>query len=299
MGCVQCVPEQRIAVVERFGKFDSMAHPGCLCLPIPCICTLAGMVNLQVQQLNVRIETKSLDNVFVTIVVAVQFQPIPEKVYESFYRLSNPKNQINSFVFDVVRSSVPKMELDELFLNKEKIANDVESQLSQLMFEYGFRIRDVLVIDIDPEDKVKYAMNEINANRRLRIAAQEKAEADKIMVVKKAEAEAESKYLHGRGVARQRQAIVEGLQTSVADFTEDKELAPKDILELLLITQHFDMIEHVGTHAHESTLFLSHNPGSIINTSDQIRAMLSAGSSAGLSSVASLSSGAAAYLPRR
>jgi regulator of protease activity HflC (stomatin/prohibitin superfamily) len=257
------------------------------------------MVNLQVQQLNVRIETKSLDNVFVTIVVAVQFQPIPEKVYESFYRLSNPKNQINSFVFDVVRSSVPKMELDELFLNKEKIANDVESQLSQLMFEYGFRIRDVLVIDIDPEDKVKYAMNEINANRRLRIAAQEKAEADKIMVVKKAEAEAESKYLHGRGVARQRQAIVEGLQTSVADFTEDKELAPKDILELLLITQHFDMIEHVGTHAHESTLFLSHNPGSIINTSDQIRAMLSAGSSAGLSSVASLSSGAAAYLPRR
>jgi regulator of protease activity HflC (stomatin/prohibitin superfamily) len=275
MGCIVCVPEQRIAVVERFGKFERLAQPGFLFLPVPCVCMVSGMVNLQVQQLNVRIETKSLDNVFVTLVVAVQFQPIAEKVYESYYRLSNPRNQINSFVFDVVRSSVPKMELDELFLNKEKIADDVETQLSHLMFEYGFRIRDVLVIDIDPDENVKAAMNEINANRRLRVAAQEKAEADKIMVVKKAEAEAESKYLNGRGIARQRQAIVEGLQTSVSEFTDGKELAPKDILELLLITQHFDMIEHVGAHAGDSTLFLSHNPGSIITTGDQIKQMLS------------------------
>ena len=274
MGCIVCVPEQRLGVVERFGKFERFAQPGMVCL-MPCVTAVAGMVNFQVQQLNVRIDTKSADNVFVTLVVAVQFQPIPEKVYESYYRLSNPKNQINSFVFDVVRSSVPKMELDELFLNKEKIADDVETQLSQLMFEYGFRIRDCLVIDIDPDDKVKASMNEINANRRLRIAAQEKAEADKIMAVKRAEAEAESKYLNGRGIARQRQAIVEGLQSSVSDFTEGKELAPKDILELLLITQHFDMIEHVGSHAQESTLFLSHNPGSIINTGEQIRQMLS------------------------
>ena len=274
MGCIVCVPEQRLGVVERFGKFQRFAQPGMVCLT-PCVTEVAGLVNFQVQQLNVRIDTKSADNVFVTLVVAVQYQPIPEKVYESFYRLSNPKNQINSFVFDVVRSSVPKMELDELFLNKEKIADDVETQLSQLMFEYGFRIRDCLVIDIDPDEKVKASMNEINANRRLRIAAQEKAEADKIMAVKKAEAEAESKYLNGRGIARQRQAIVEGLQSSVSDFTQGKELAPKDILELLLITQHFDMVEYVGRHAKESTLFLSHNPGSIISTGDEIKQMLS------------------------
>lgn len=276
MGCIQCVPEQRVAVVEQFGKFHSLVSPGCLCLPCPgCVCSVAGLVNLQVQQLNVRIETKSLDNVFVTLVVAVQFQPIPEKVYESYYRLANPRNQINSFVFDVVRSSVPKMELDELFLNKEKIANDVETQLSTVMAEYGFRIRDVLVIDIDPEDKVKAAMNEINANRRLRVAAQEKAEAEKIMVVKKAEADAESKYLNGRGIARQRQAIVEGLQSSVSDFAESKEMQPRDILQLLLISQHFDMVEHVGLNSAQSTLFLSHNPGSIINTGEQIQQMLS------------------------
>jgi regulator of protease activity HflC (stomatin/prohibitin superfamily) len=229
---------------------------------------------MQVQQLNVKCESKSKDNVFVTLVIAVQFCPIPEKVYESFYRLSNPRNQINSFVFDVVRSSVPKMELDELFLNKQNIANDVELQLTHLMFEYGFKIRDCLVVDIDPDHSVKVAMNEINANRRLRIAAQEKAEADKILAVKRAEAEAESKFLAGRGIARQRQAIVEGLQSSVSDFTQVAQMSPKDILELLLITQHFDMIEHVGKHVHESTIFLNHNPGSISLVSDEIKSLL-------------------------
>jgi regulator of protease activity HflC (stomatin/prohibitin superfamily) len=276
MGCIVCVPEQRLAVLERFGKFSRFGSPGLVCLPLPCIENVAGLVNFQLQQLNVRIETKSADNVFVTLIVAVQYQPIPEKVYESYYRLSNPRNQSHSFVFDVVRSSVPKMEIDELFLNKEKIASDVETQLSQLMAEYGFRIRDCLVIDIDPDDKVKASMNEINANRRLRVAAQERAEADKILAVKQAEAEAESKYLNGRGIARQRQAIVEGLQSSVSEFTEgSQELAPKDVLELLLITQHFDMLEHVGSKANESTLFLSHNPGSIAATSEQIKRVLS------------------------
>jgi regulator of protease activity HflC (stomatin/prohibitin superfamily) len=275
MGCAACVPEQRVAIVEKFGKFTHLARPGLTCFPIPCIYNIAGYINLQVQQLNVKCESKTKDNVFVELVVAVQYEAIPDKVYEAFYRLTNPKNQINSFVFDVVRSSVPKMEVDDLFLNKQDIAHDVQTQLSQLMFDYGFRIRDVLVVDINPDRAVKNAMNEINANRRLRVAAQEKAEADKIMVVKRAEAEAESKYLSGKGISRQRQAIVEGLQNSVNDFSSAHGLAHKDVLELLLITQHFDMIEHVGKNADEKTIFLSHNPGSIKATSEQIRAMLS------------------------
>ena len=275
MGCCLCVPEQRVAIVEQFGKFHKIAPPGLLCLWFPCIRSVKGVVNLQVQQLNVKCESKTKDNVFVELVVAVQFEAIPDKVYEAFYRLTSPRNQINSFVFDVVRSSVPKMEVDELFLNKQHIAQDVQTQLSHLMFDYGFKIRDVLVIDINPDRAVKTAMNEINANRRLRVAAQEKAEADKIMVVKRAEAEAESKYLSGKGVSRQRQAIIEGLQTSVTDFSASHGLNPKDVLELLLITQHFDMIDHVGKHGDETTIFLSHNPGSIKAFSEQIRALLS------------------------
>lgn len=275
MGCFLCVPEQRVAILEQFGKFHRVATAGLVCIPVPCIVNVKGLVNLQVQQLNVKCESKTKDNVFVELVVAVQFEAIPDKVYEAFYRLTSPRNQINSFVFDVVRSSVPKMEVDELFLNKQHIAQDVQNQLSHLMFEYGFKIRDVLVIDINPDGAVKNAMNEINANRRLRVAAQEKAEADKIMVVKRAEAEAESKYLSGKGISRQRQAIIEGLQTSVNDFTSSHGLSPKDVLELLLITQHFDMIEHVGKYGEEKTVFLSHNPGSIKATSDQIRALLS------------------------
>jgi len=262
-----------VSLIEFCGKFSSLAKPGCNWI-IPCCSSVAGTVNMQVQQLNVKVESKSKDNVFVTLVIAVQFSPIPEKVYESFYRLSNPRNQINSFVFDVVRSSVPKMELDELFLNKQNIASDVEQQLTHLMFDYGFKIRDCLVIDIDPDRSVKIAMNEINANRRLRIAQSEKAEAEKIMSVKKAEADAESKFLSGRGIARQRQAIVEGLQSSVADFTEVSQMSPKDILELLLITQHFDMIEHVGKHVKDSTIFINHNPGSIGVVSEQIKTLL-------------------------
>ena len=274
MGCFACVPEKRVGIIERFGKFVSLAQPGFVCLPIPCILNMAGYVNMQVQQLNVKAETKTKDNVFVTIVVAVQYEVLPDRVYEAFYRLSNPAHQINSFVFDVVRSSVPKMELDELFLNKEHIANEVEAQLSQLMMNYGFRIRNALVIDIDPDSSVKMAMNEINANRRLRIAAQEKAEADKIMVVKRSEAEAESKYLAGKGIARQRQAIVEGLQSSVNDMTESHGLSSKDVLELLLITSHFDMLEYVGKKGTDNTIFLNHNPGGIKATAEQIRAIL-------------------------
>ena len=227
---------------------------------------------MRIQQLNVKVETKTKDNVFVSMVVAVQYVVLKERIYEAFYKLSSPTHQINSFVFDAVRAQVPKLNLDEVFEEKEQIADQVREQLAHQMSEFGFRILQTLIIDIDPDEKVKNAMNEINANRRLRIAAQEKAEADKIMLVKKAEAEAESKYLQGDGVARQRRAIVEGLRDSVHEFTERVgEIAPKDVLELVLTTQFFDTLKEVGLHSDNNTLFIPHNPGSLSQLSKEIK----------------------------
>lgn len=266
------IPEDRVAVVEYFGKFSSLAHPGCLCLPVPCIWTHAGAVSMRIQQLNVRVETKTKDNVFISLVIAVQYVVLKERIYEAFYKLSSPTHQINSFVFDAVRAQVPKLNLDEVFEMKEHIADQVREQLATQMAEFGFRIIETLIIDLDPDEKVKNAMNEINANRRLRIAAQEKAEADKIMIVKRAEAEAESKYLQGDGVARQRRAIVEGLRDSVQDFTQRvDEIAPKDVLELVLVTQYFDTLKEVGLHSENNTLFIPHNPGSLTQLSKEIK----------------------------
>lgn len=227
---------------------------------------------MRIQQLNVRVETKTKDNVFIQMTVAVQYVVLKEKIYEAFYKLTSPTHQINSFVFDAVRSQVPKLTLDEVFEEKEEIADRVLEQLAAQMSEFGFRILQTLVIDLDPDEKVKNAMNEINANRRLRIAAQEKAESDKILLVKRAEAEAESKYLQGNGVARQRRAIVEGLRESVHDFTDRVDgIGPKDVLELVLVTQYFDTLKEVGLHSTNNTMFLPHNPGSLNQLSKEIK----------------------------
>ena len=272
MGCIYSIPQDKVAVVEVCGKFSRLSHPGCLCLPVPCVCTYAGSVSMRVQQLNVRVESKSKDNVFVALTVAVQFVVLKDRIYEAFYKLSSPANQINSFVFDAVRAQVPKLTLDEVFEEKNQIADHVREQLASQMSEFGFKILQTLIIELDPDDKVKNAMNEINANRRLRIAAQEKAEADKIMMVKRAEADAESKFLQGEGVARQRKAIVEGLRDSVHDFTERVgEIAPKDVLELVLVTQYFDTLKEVGLHSENNTLFIPHNPGSLNTLAKEIK----------------------------
>lgn len=272
MGCVHSIPQDQVAIIERFGKFSHLSHPGCLCLPIPCICSYAGGVSMRIQQLNVRVETKTKDNVFINMTVAVQYVVLKDKIYEAFYKLTSPTHQINSFVFDAVRSQVPKLLLDEVFEEKNEIADRVLEQLAVQMSEFGFRILQTLIIDLDPDEKVKNAMNEINANRRLRIAAQEKAESDKILLVKRAEAEAESKYLQGDGVARQRRAIVEGLRESVHDFTDRVDgVSPKDVLELVLVTQYFDTLKEVGTHAASNTMFLPHNPGSLNQLSKEIK----------------------------
>ena len=205
-------------------------------------------------------ETKTRDNVFVSIQLAVQFEVIRSKIYEAFYSLQNPITQINAYVFDVVRSTVPKMLLDEVFESKDEIASQVKESLGKIMGEFGFFIHQALVTDISPNARVRDAMNEINASRRLRLAATERAEAEKILAVKQAEAEAESKQLQGQGIARQRKAIIDGLRDSVGDFTDSiNGMNAKDVLELVLLTQYFDTLKEVGCSGNVKTVFVSNN----------------------------------------
>ena len=211
------VPQQSIFIIERFGKFWKTSTAG-LNIKIPVIDKIAGKLNLRVSQLDVEVETKTKDNVFVRINVSVQFFVKQDKVYDAFYRLNNPQEQINAYIFDVVRARVPKSDLDNVFEEKDNIATAVREELSEVMEGFGYEIIKALVTDIDPNAKVKEAMNEINAAKRIKEAAYEKAEAEKIMKVKIAEADAESKALEGRGIADQRKAIIDGYRDSIKDF---------------------------------------------------------------------------------
>ncbi len=272
------VEQQKVAIIERFGKFVRMATPG-LNFKIPFVDTKAGQVSLRVQQLDVRAETKTHDNVFVHVIVSVQYFVIPGKVYDAFYKLNDPAMQINSYVFDVVRARVPKITLDELFEKKEEIAQAVKEELNETMVSFGFEILNTLVTDIEPNPKVKDAMNEINAAERLRVAANAKGEAEKILVVKAAEAEAESKALSGKGIADQRRAIIEGLRESVDQFQKSIDGATaKDVMNLVLLTQYFDTLKDVGANSNSNTILIPHGPGAVSDLSTQIRdAMITAG----------------------
>jgi len=212
-------------------------------------------------------ETKTKDNVFVKVNVAVQVEVVAEKAYEAIYRLTNPAGQIDSYVSDVVRGQVPAMKLDDLFESKDDIAKATKERLEKAMGEYGYLIHQVLVTDLRPDEKVRSAMNEIDANRRLRHAATEKAEADKIPKVKAAEADAESKFLQGQGVARQRTAIVEGLKHAVGG---DQAMDQKTVQELLLITQYFDTLERLAN-GQATTVFMPHTVGNLASIADDIR----------------------------
>eukprot|EP00899_Mesostigma_viride_P021450 jgi/Mesvir1/29306/Mv01566-RA.2 len=218
--CCTTVSTGTLVMVERCGNFNRVAKPGlnCTCWAIgDCV---AGTVSVRVQQLDVNVETKTKDNVFVTVVVSVQYQVIESQAYDAYYKLTNPTQQIRSYVFDVVRSEVPKIKLDDVYELKDDIAKAVREELSKVLGGFGFMIHQALVTDIEPDIKVKSAMNEINAAQRMRVAAQDKAEADKIRIVKAAEADAESKHLQGVGISRQRQAIVDGLRESVTNFSQ-------------------------------------------------------------------------------
>lgn len=262
--CIQCVGEMDAAVVENCGKFDRVVPAGCFCLIPPCQ-EIKGRVSLSLQYLEVTCETKTKDNVFVRVAVAVQFKVKEDSVPSAFYKLTDRNAQIRSYVFDVVRSSFPRLELDESFASKDDVARAVKEQLSTLMSEYGYEIVAALVIDIDPDPRVKASMNEINASQRLREAAAEKAEAEKILQVKAAEADGESKYLSGMGVAKQRQAIVDGLRDTVSSFTSEvKGAGAKDVMDLLLVSQYFDMMRDLSTKTRGSnTIFLPHGPNSV------------------------------------
>lgn len=265
------VEQQRAVIVERFGKFVRIATAG-LNFKIPLVDRVAGRVSLKVQQLDVRAETKTKDNVFVHVIVSVQYYVLPQKVYDAFYQLNDPAVQINSYVFDVVRARVPKISLDELFEKKDEIAIAVKEELNETMVNFGFEILNALVTDIEPDTKVKEAMNEINAAQRLRVAALEKGEAEKIIKVKAAEAEADSKALQGKGIADQRKAIIEGLKTSVEDFQQSvKGATSQDVMNLVLLTQYFDTIKELGENSKTNTILLPHSPGGMTDLSQQIR----------------------------
>jgi regulator of protease activity HflC (stomatin/prohibitin superfamily) len=265
------VEQRTTAIVQRLGKFVREAGPG-VRVKIPFIDRVVGRVNLRVQQLDVEIETKTEDNVFVRMVVAVQYYVLPEKVYDAFYKLDDASRQITSFVFDVVRAQVPKIKLDDVFEKKDDIANIVKSELAQVMEGFGYGILKALVTDIDPDAKVKESMNEINAAQRMRVAATERGEADRILKVKAAEGEAQSKALQGRGIADQRQAIVAGLRDSVDEFRKSVPgTTAKDVMNLVLMTQYFDMLKEIGASSRTNAILIPHSPGNLTSLTEQMR----------------------------
>lgn len=271
------VRQQTSAIVERFGKFKKISPAG-LNFKVPLIDKIAGRVSLRVQQLDVRVETKTKDNVFVFVVVSVQYYVLPAKVIDAFYRLQNPQEQITAYVFDTVRARVPNVMLDQLFETKDDIANAVKEELDSVMDDFGYGIVKALVTDIDPDAKVKVSMNEINAAQRLREAAIQQAEADKIRVVKAAEGEAESKALQGQGIANQRKAIIEGLRESVESFSSSVDgVNSQDVMNLVMMTQYFDTLKELGLNGKNSTILIPHSPSGMGDINEQMRnAMITA-----------------------
>lgn len=264
------VTEATAVVMERFGKFTRIASPG-ISLIIPFIDRKAATINLRVQQLDVTVETKTLDNVFVNLQVSVQFKVGKDQVKEAYYSMDNPRNQISSYVFDDVRAEVPKLDLDDVFAKKEDIAQAVQKNIHESMDEYGYQIIKALITDIDPDHKVKDAMNRINAAKRDREAALEEGEGLKIKIIKEAEAEAESKRLSGEGIAKQRLEIVRGFKESVEDF--HKSLATvthEEIMQFVLMTQYFDTIRDIGANSKNSSILMPHSPGGMKEFQNQI-----------------------------
>jgi regulator of protease activity HflC (stomatin/prohibitin superfamily) len=270
LGSFFTVSTAEVAILTRFGKFLRTAEAG-LNWKAPYIDAVAGIVSLRVNQIALTMETKTKDNVFVTIPISVQNRVRPERVYDAFYKLSDPVAQIKSYVEQVILGHVPSMTLDEVFASQSSIASAVKQELDADMAAFGYEIVNVLVTDIVPDAKVKSAMNDINAAQREQVAATARGEADKILVVKKAEAEAESKALQGQGIANQRRAIVEGLQTSIEQFQKAVDGAtPRDVMQLVLVTQYFDTLKAIGENDKTNTLFLAHSPGAVKEVSDQI-----------------------------
>ena len=275
-GALYMVKQKHAVIIERLGKFNKVSKAG-LHIKIPLIDSIAGNINLRVRELPVEVETKTKDDVFVRIVVSVQFFVIDaaEGIKDSFYELNNPEQQIQSYVFDSIRSEVPMMELDDVFAEKEKIALAVKTELSDTMRQFGFDFIKALVTDIDPDSKVKQSMNEINAAKRMKEAAKEEAEAAKIRVVAAAEADAESKRLAGEGIALQRIAIANGLKESVAEvkLAMEDHVTSQDVMNMLFMTQHYETVAKLSEN-NTSTIFMPYSPDNVGDLQMQIQSSL-------------------------
>ncbi|TYP99843.1 regulator of protease activity HflC (stomatin/prohibitin superfamily) [Tenacibaculum adriaticum] len=258
LASVFIVKQQTAAIIERFGKFHSIRQSG-LQFKIPVFDRIAGKLSLKIQQLDVIIETKTLDDVFVKLKVSVQYKVIRDKVYDAFYMLDYPHDQITSYVFDVVRAEVPKMKLDDVFVKKDDIAIAVKSELNDAMIEYGYDIIKTLVTDIDPDGQVKEAMNRINASEREKIAAQFEGDAQRILIVERAKAEAESKRLQGQGIADQRREIARGLEESV-EVLNKVGINSQEASALIVVTQHYDTLQSIGQETNSNLILLPNSP---------------------------------------
>ena len=252
------VKQQTSAIVERFGKFLFIRKSG-LHIKIPLIDRIAGRISLKILQLDVIVETKTKDDVFVKLKVSVQYKVIEDKVYDAFYKLESPQDQITSYVFDVIRAEVPKMKLDDVFENKDDVANAVKRELNDAMKNYGYDIIKALVTDIDPDSQVKEAMNRINAAEREKVAAQYEGDAARILIVEKAKAEAESKRLQGQGIADQRREIARGLEESV-DVLNNVGINSQEASALIVVTQHYDTLQSIGEETGSNLILLPNSP---------------------------------------
>lgn len=286
---IKIIPQQQMGVVERLGKFNRIMGPG-LNFVIPLIDRVAGKESIRIRQLDVPVETKTKDNVFVNLGVSVQFIAVSDKIFDAFYRLTDVELQITSYVYDVVRGEVPKKTLDEVFETKEDLAQIIKADLSDSMDDFGYSIVKSLITDIDPAPNVKSAMNQINATARLLVAAQNEAEADKIRQVKSAEAEAESKKLQGEGIAQQRAAIIEGFKDSINDLKQvtGSEVETQDVMNMVMMVQYFDALRDIGTSGQNNAVLIPYGAGGsnqifqqmtqAMITSDQIRRVTEEGS---------------------
>lgn len=265
------VKQQTVKIIERFGKFKKTVSSG-LNFKIPFIDRIAGEISLQTEQRSIRAETKTKDNVFVSLIVAVQYTVIPEKVYDAFYKLSDHRTQIDSYVLNTIRSKVPTLSLDDVFTNKEEISLAVQTELAKDMTDYGYKILTVLVVDISPDEKVKESMNEIQTQQRLQIAATAKGEAEKVLVIKRAEAQSEAKRLQGEGIAAERKAIVAGLEMSVKSMKDDLGVSSQEVMSILMMTQYFDTIKDSNA---TKMILMPHSPAGVTDIKNQItQAML-------------------------
>ena len=256
------IPQQRMGVVERLGKFNRILGPG-LHFRIPILERIAGKESIRIRQLDVPVETKTQDNVFVNLGVSVQFLAISDKIFDAFYKLTDVNSQITSYVYDVVRAEVPKKTLDKVFETKDELAQTIKEELSDSMDDFGYSIVKSLITDIDPDQNVKDAMNRINATARLRVAAENEAEAEKIRQVKSAEADAEAKKLQGKGVAEQRAAIIEGFKASIGDLKEvtGSDVKTQDVMNMVMMVQYFEALRDIGTTGEYNAVLIPYGAG--------------------------------------